>query len=135
MSMPPSRSARGDTAARLGGAPALAGQTTPEEVQRNAGRGGVLRPGARQGHLPVHVLKVDKSFIDHVTTARQDTTVTGAILAMSRSMDLTTVADGVDQPEQAAWRDRARCAHAQGYLWSKPAGRRRRAGAAVRRAA
>ncbi|MBA2641096.1 MAG: EAL domain-containing protein [Nocardioidaceae bacterium] len=121
------------TAARLGGTPALAGQATPEEVQRK--QTWRCTAGTRQGDLPVHVLEVGKSFIDHVTTARQDTTVTGAILAMSRSMDLTTVAEGVDRPEQAAWRGQSAVRARAGPTVLKPVGRRRRAGAAVRRAA
>ena len=39
---------------------------------------------------------------------------------MSHSMRLTTVAEGVEQPEQAAWLQHARCSMGQGYLWSRP---------------
>ena len=35
-------------------------------------------------------------------------------------MRLTTVAEGVEQPEQAAWLQLARCSLGQGYLWSRP---------------
>jgi EAL domain-containing protein (putative c-di-GMP-specific phosphodiesterase class I) len=70
--------------------------------------------------LPVDVLKVDKSFIDQVCGTGGDTSLVEAIIAMSRSMKLVTVAEGVEQPEQAAWLQLARCALGQGYLWSKP---------------
>ena len=70
--------------------------------------------------LPVDVLKVDKSFIDQVGGTGADTSLVEAIIAMSRSMRLTTVAEGVEQPEQAAWLQLARCSMGQGYLWSRP---------------
>jgi diguanylate cyclase (GGDEF)-like protein/PAS domain S-box-containing protein len=70
--------------------------------------------------LPVDVLKVDKSFIDQVCGTGGDTSLVEAIIAMSRSMRLVTVAEGVEQPEQAAWLQLARCSMGQGYLWSRP---------------
>jgi diguanylate cyclase (GGDEF)-like protein/PAS domain S-box-containing protein len=70
-------------------------------------------------HLPVDVLKVDKSFIDPVGSAT-DTSLLEAIMTMSHSLRLTTVAEGVEQPEQAAWLQHARCSLGQGYLWSRP---------------
>ncbi len=71
-------------------------------------------------HLPVDILKVDKAFVDHVTTARHDAAVAEAILAMGQRMGLTMVAEGVELPEQAAWLMDARCTLGQGYLWSRP---------------
>jgi EAL domain-containing protein (putative c-di-GMP-specific phosphodiesterase class I) len=70
--------------------------------------------------LPVDVLKVDKSFVDQVCGTSADTSLVEAILSMSRSLRLTTVAEGVEQPEQAAWLRAARCSMGQGFLWSRP---------------
>ena len=70
--------------------------------------------------LPVDVLKVDKSFVDQLGAAAGDTSLVEAIIVMSRNMRLTTVAEGVEQPEQATWLRNARCALGQGYLWSRP---------------
>ena len=70
--------------------------------------------------LPVDVLKVDKSFVDKVCAGTSDTSLVEAIIAMSHSMRLTTIAEGVEQPEQAAWLKHARCSLGQGYLWSRP---------------
>jgi diguanylate cyclase (GGDEF)-like protein/PAS domain S-box-containing protein len=70
--------------------------------------------------LPVDVLKVDKSFIDQVCGPSSDTSLVEAIIAMSRSMRLTTVAEGVEQAEQADWLRLASCSMGQGYLWSRP---------------
>ncbi len=70
--------------------------------------------------LPVDILKVDKSFVDDVCHGSQSASVTEAIIAMSQTMQLTTVAEGVELPEQAAWLQRASCTLGQGYLWSRP---------------
>ena len=71
-------------------------------------------------NLPVDVLKVDKAFVDQIATNRGDAALTEAILAMSESMSLTTVAEGVEEAEQATWLGGARCGYGQGYYWSRP---------------
>jgi len=70
--------------------------------------------------LPVDILKVDKSFIDRVASDEQGASLTEAIIRMSHTMNLSTVAEGVEVAEQAAWLRRARCAIGQGYYWSRP---------------
>lgn len=70
--------------------------------------------------LPLDVLKVDKSFVDRVTIDKQVASVTEAIIAMSRAMALSTVAEGVEDQGQAAWLRGVQCTHGQGFLWSKP---------------
>ncbi|WP_404352526.1 EAL domain-containing protein [Phycicoccus jejuensis] len=70
--------------------------------------------------LPVDILKVDKSFIDDIVDDRHAATVTLAILEMSRSLKMTTVAEGVETSEQAAWLEEQDCGRGQGYLWSRP---------------
>jgi diguanylate cyclase (GGDEF)-like protein/PAS domain S-box-containing protein len=70
--------------------------------------------------LPVDVLKVDKSFIDRVASDEQGASLTKAIIAMSHTMNLTTVAEGVEVAEQAAWLRQVNCPVGQGYYWSRP---------------
>ena len=70
--------------------------------------------------LPVDVLKVDKSFVDHVVSSAQGASLAEAIIAMGRSLHLTTVAEGVEDSGQAAWLTAAGATYGQGYLWSKP---------------
>ena len=71
-------------------------------------------------NLPVDILKVDKAFVDRLTTDAKDAALTSAILAMSSSLKLATVAEGVEEPSQAKWLSDARCQYGQGYLWSRP---------------
>ena len=82
--------------------------------------------------LPVDVLKVDKSFVDRVTVDEQDASVTQAILAMSSAMHLTTVAEGIEDDEQAVWLASANCTIGQGFLWSRAGSDQRRDDAAAR---
>jgi diguanylate cyclase (GGDEF)-like protein/PAS domain S-box-containing protein len=70
--------------------------------------------------LPVDVLKVDKSFIDRVASDAEGASVTEAIIAMSHTMNFSTVAEGVEVAEQAAWLRRVNCPLGQGYFWSRP---------------
>lgn len=71
-------------------------------------------------NLPIDILKVDKAFVDRLTTDAKDAALTSAILAMSSSLNLATVAEGVEEHSQAQWLNDARCQYGQGYLWSRP---------------
>ena len=73
--------------------------------------------------LPLDVLKIDKAFVDRVLTDAQGASVAQAVLDMSNSLGLTTVAEGVEQAEQARWLRAAGCTLGQGYLWSRPVAR------------
>ncbi|WP_299443087.1 bifunctional diguanylate cyclase/phosphodiesterase [uncultured Phycicoccus sp.] len=70
--------------------------------------------------LPVDILKVDKSFIDRVCSEDHAASVTLAILEMSRSLRLLTIAEGIETEEQATWLAERGCVRGQGYLWSRP---------------
>jgi diguanylate cyclase (GGDEF)-like protein/PAS domain S-box-containing protein len=70
--------------------------------------------------LPLDILKIDKSFMDRVTSDEQDASVTRAILTMSADMHLATVAEGVEDLAQVAWLSDTECTYGQGYFWSKP---------------
>ena len=70
--------------------------------------------------LPVDVLKVDKSFVDHVVRDEQGASLAEAIIAMGQSLHLTTVAEGVEDRDQADWLTAAGATYGQGYLWSRP---------------
>jgi diguanylate cyclase (GGDEF)-like protein/PAS domain S-box-containing protein len=70
--------------------------------------------------LTLDILKVDKSFIDRLTDDPQGRSITQAILTMSRHLHLDTVAEGVEEHDQAQWLIKERCAMAQGFFWSKP---------------
>ena len=70
--------------------------------------------------LPVDVLKVDRSFIDDIPHDPNDVAITRAIIALSRSLGLEVVAEGVETEAQAAFLDKERCQLGQGYLFARP---------------
>lgn len=73
---------------------------------------------ARLRHLPVEVLKVDRSFVDGLGTEPEDSAVVAAILSLAHALGLHVVAEGVETPLQANQLIALGCSVAQGFLWS-----------------
>ncbi|HEY6397879.1 MAG TPA: EAL domain-containing protein [Solirubrobacteraceae bacterium] len=71
-------------------------------------------------HLPLDVLKIDRSFVDGLGTERRDTAITEAIIAMSRALSLNVVAEGVESQLQVDELIRLGCHLAQGFHFSRP---------------
>lgn len=70
--------------------------------------------------LPIHELKIDKSFIQDMTANVNDTALVETILSVAQHMHLKVVAEGVETAEQAAFlNQRGQVIH-QGYLFGKP---------------
>ncbi|HEY9593448.1 MAG TPA: EAL domain-containing protein [Spirochaetia bacterium] len=68
--------------------------------------------------LPVERLKVDRSFIQDMGNGGRE--ITGAIIAVARSLGLAAVAEGVENAEQMAALAGMGCPEAQGYFLSRP---------------
>ena len=71
--------------------------------------------------LPVQTLKIDRSFIKDISTDANDEAIAVAIIQLGKSMNLSVIAEGVENEEQAAFLLRHGCNRAQGYLYSRPA--------------
>lgn len=71
--------------------------------------------------LPVDVLKVDKSFVQGVTSEAKDAGVVEALISLGRGLGLRVAAEGVETAEQLAWVRGAGCDLAQGYYIGRPA--------------
>ena len=69
--------------------------------------------------FPLNVLKIDSSFVRDVTSDRDDAAIVDAIMAMSNSLGLKVVAEGVETAEQRQYLLRHDCRLAQGFLFSK----------------
>ncbi len=70
--------------------------------------------------FPVDTLKIDKSFVDGVATEPTAGALVDAMIRIAKTLNLETIAEGVEKVEQA---DRLRALHcdtAQGYLYSRP---------------
>ena len=71
-------------------------------------------------NLPIDILKIDRSFVRHVTTNQDDAAIISAILAMAHTLDLTVIAEGVETLEQLQFLRNRQCDIVQGYLISHP---------------
>ncbi|MCC5952124.1 MAG: EAL domain-containing protein [Acidimicrobiia bacterium] len=69
--------------------------------------------------LPMQTLKVDRAFIDGVEKYGADHSIVRAVLGMADALDLQTIAEGVETPEQHAALHDLGCDYGQGWLWSK----------------
>jgi diguanylate cyclase (GGDEF)-like protein/PAS domain S-box-containing protein len=70
--------------------------------------------------LPLHELKIDKTFVQDAPVNHDDAALVGAILSMAGHLRLRVVAEGVETQEQADFLNaRAEVIH-QGYLFGKP---------------
>lgn len=70
--------------------------------------------------LPVDVLKIDQSFIQGVPAEPGDVAISTAIVAMSKSLKLRVVAEGVETEEQARFVEALGCDEIQGYHFARP---------------
>jgi len=70
--------------------------------------------------FPIDILKVAKSFVDHLDRESEDWTFTDAILRLAGALQLTVVAEGIERPEQANALRRLECALGQGFHFARP---------------
>ncbi|MGZ4591256.1 MAG: putative bifunctional diguanylate cyclase/phosphodiesterase [Actinomycetes bacterium] len=71
-------------------------------------------------HLPVDILKIDRSFTRDVDTNDRAAALVEAILVMGQALDLRVVAEGIEREEQATRLRGAGCEVGQGYLYGRP---------------
>lgn len=70
--------------------------------------------------LPINTLKIDKSFVDSISTGRIGESFIDTIVMMGRKMGLVVLAEGVEKKEQMEYLIKRKCHRAQGYFISRP---------------
>ncbi|GGK21934.1 hypothetical protein GCM10010124_13040 [Pilimelia terevasa] len=71
-------------------------------------------------NIPVSVLKVDKSFIDHITESPAEATIATAVVSLANGLDLGVVAEGVESAAQARQLHLMGYQLSQGYHFARP---------------
>jgi diguanylate cyclase (GGDEF)-like protein/PAS domain S-box-containing protein len=71
--------------------------------------------------LPVNFVKIDKSFIDRITSDEGGAAMVRGIVDLSRALGFTCIAEGVEHENQRTVLDDLGCDNAQGYLFARPA--------------
>jgi len=70
--------------------------------------------------FPLDKLKIDKAFISDLPLDADDSAITRAIISLAQSLNLLTVAEGVETTEQLQYLQALGCDLAQGYLLDRP---------------
>ncbi|MBD9483451.1 EAL domain-containing protein [Pseudomonas sp. PDM14] len=70
--------------------------------------------------FPLHILKVDKSFIGATPADPELTAISRAIIGLGHSLGLEVVAEGVEREEHLKFLRSEGCSLAQGYWFSRP---------------
>ncbi len=70
--------------------------------------------------FPIHTLKMDKSFIDHVTDDEEDASFARMVIGIAKSLNLDLIAEGVETESQLEFLRAEGCRLIQGFYFSKP---------------
>ncbi len=70
--------------------------------------------------LPIQGVKIDQRFVHGLHRNRNDEAITQAIIALSHSLGLRCIAEGVETPAQFAFLSEHGCEEAQGFLIARP---------------
>ncbi|WP_411290320.1 EAL domain-containing protein [Sphingorhabdus sp.] len=67
--------------------------------------------------FPVHVLKIDQTFVSGLGKSSDDAAIVRALIGLGSSLGIETVAEGIETHEQAAFVRSCGCTVGQGYLY------------------
>ncbi|MGN7115212.1 putative bifunctional diguanylate cyclase/phosphodiesterase [Lysinibacillus odysseyi] len=70
--------------------------------------------------FPLDILKIDRSFIQHICSLDDKQAVVDAIIQMSHRLKMKVVAEGVESAQQVELLKEMGCDYIQGYYYSKP---------------
>jgi diguanylate cyclase (GGDEF)-like protein/PAS domain S-box-containing protein len=70
--------------------------------------------------FPVDILKIDRSFINTITDRKRIPAIVRGLLDLGRTLDLETIAEGVEDDVQRDGLRDEHCQFAQGFLFAKP---------------
>jgi diguanylate cyclase (GGDEF)-like protein/PAS domain S-box-containing protein len=71
-------------------------------------------------HFPIDALKVDKSFVQEITSGSPVAPIVTAVINMGKSLNQRVIAEGVETRDQLAFLQAEHCDEGQGYFFSRP---------------
>lgn len=75
---------------------------------------------SRLHRFSIDYLKIDRAFVNGMTSRPEDAAIVDALLRLARSIGVRTVAEGVEDELQCAALKAAGCELGQGFFWSRP---------------
>jgi diguanylate cyclase (GGDEF)-like protein len=69
---------------------------------------------------PIHTLKIDRSFVMDIPHDPDNMSITSTIIAMAKNLNLSIIAEGVENEDQIAFLEEHNCDQVQGFYFSKP---------------
>lgn len=70
--------------------------------------------------LPLHTLKMDRSFVSHIEAVDEQHSIVTAIVTMAKGLGLNIIAEGVETEVQLEYLRSIGCPEVQGFLFAKP---------------
>ncbi len=70
--------------------------------------------------LPIHTIKIDRSFITNIRNNHDDAVIVASTIALAHNLGMRVVAEGVETSEQLVYLKTSGCDEVQGYLFSRP---------------
>ena len=70
--------------------------------------------------LPIDVLKIDRSFVEHMVDDRDKVAIVRTIQSLAEVLGMKTTAEGVETTDQARLLSALGCDFGQGYLFARP---------------
>ncbi len=72
--------------------------------------------------LPLDRLKIDRSFVTNIGNGEEGSRITEMIIGLGHKLDMTIIAEGVEDDAQVQLLSSLGCHEAQGYLFARPMG-------------
>ncbi len=64
--------------------------------------------------------KIERTFVSPAATDTRNQVIAESVIALSNSLGLTAIAEGIDTPQQLQWLKELDCELGQGFLFSPP---------------
>ncbi|GGD20328.1 sensor domain-containing phosphodiesterase [Pontibacillus salipaludis] len=71
-------------------------------------------------HFPIQSLKIDRRFVENINSNQKDAAIARTMINLAKSLELTVVAEGIEELEQLKTLRKMNCHQVQGYFISRP---------------